>query len=170
MASSRVPCLCALWARTPEMGGDVAGHHPRCFQVYFTKERFDALTAENARLAGQVAALREALAGMLESYEFCLGDELALSDLTKAVMRGAFVGDAARARAALATGGRGGPGVSGQNATALALGCSALAIWGYTAGTNLDSTPLRLAVDHWGTLVVVLLMLFAAVAIAEWQG
>ena len=58
------------------------------------------------RLAGQVAALREALVGMLESYEFCLGDELALSDLTKDVMRGAFVGEAARARAALAAAGQ----------------------------------------------------------------
>ena len=74
------------------------------------QEAVKSLEAENARLAGHVAALREALGGMLESYEFCLGDELALSDLTKDVMRGAFLGDAVLARAALAAAGGEGQG------------------------------------------------------------
>ena len=65
--------------------------------------------AENARLTvllaerdAEIARLREALSGMLESYELCMGDELAFSDLTKDMLRGAFINEPARARAAIA--------------------------------------------------------------------
>lgn len=67
----------------------------KIIEVALLRERVTELRTEND-------ALERALAGMLESYEFCMGDELAFSDLTKDIMRGAFVGEPARARAVLA--------------------------------------------------------------------
>lgn len=73
------------------------------------RRQYDEMVSENARLqalvseqAREIERLVEALAGMLESYELCMGDELAFSDLTKDMMRGAFINEPARARAALA--------------------------------------------------------------------
>lgn len=48
------------------------------------------------------SALREALEGMLESYDICMGGELAFSPLTRDMLRGVFFGEPGRARAALA--------------------------------------------------------------------
>lgn len=83
---------CGVWARGSgcvEVKGHEGPHVSQC----------QALLAERD---AEIARLREALAGMLESYELCMGDELAFSDLTKDTMRGAFINEPARARAALA--------------------------------------------------------------------
>lgn len=61
-------------------------------------EAFAALAVSTAR----EAALREALAGLLESYDLVMGTELAFSDITRDMFRGAFIGEPDRARAILA--------------------------------------------------------------------
>ena len=66
--------------------------------------------AEADALAGQVAALREALLDMLESYDLCVNGEIAFDEWTRNVLRGAFVGTPERARAVLASAGGEGQG------------------------------------------------------------
>jgi hypothetical protein len=44
------------------------------------------------------AELRKALAGMLESYELLMSDQLPLNDIAKGVVYGAFIGEPEKAR------------------------------------------------------------------------
>lgn len=74
-----------------------------CLTVFFMDEieRLQALLAERD---AEIALYRKSLSGMLESYDLCMGTELPFSDLTKDIMRGAFINEIARACVALATG------------------------------------------------------------------
>lgn len=63
--------------------------------------------AERDALRARAERAELALAGMLESYELCMGSELAFSALTKDILRGVFINEPERARAALAAAGEG---------------------------------------------------------------
>jgi hypothetical protein len=58
--------------------------------------------SERDALAARLAASEAALRGMLESYEMCMGSEVAFSPLTRDMLRGVFIFEPERARAALA--------------------------------------------------------------------
>lgn len=67
----------------------------------YARER-DAARASLAASERRAALVRAALTGMLESYEMCVGGAIDFSPGTRHALRGVFIGEAERARSALA--------------------------------------------------------------------
>jgi hypothetical protein len=86
--------VAALWeAETAGLNDQLAAEHAAR----------QAAEQERDTARQQIAALREVLSGMLESYDLVMGTELAFSDLTRSMFRVAFINEPERARALLAT-------------------------------------------------------------------
>jgi hypothetical protein len=67
-------CACLTWARTPEMGEDILGHHPRCGSndpvTLFSGSEIARLRALLTERDAEVARLRAALAYYAEPREY----------------------------------------------------------------------------------------------------